>query len=54
MQHAFDMFIGLEKKDILFSDKQYSNFINMQPDAALTRPTYEHLTKNPIKLIMKQ
>ena len=49
------MLIGLEKMDILSSDRQYSNFINMQPDAALARPTYyEYLTKNPIKLIMKQ
>ena len=49
------MLIGLEKMDILSSDRQYSNFINMQHDAALARPTYyEYLTKNPIKLIMKQ
>ena len=49
------MLIGLEKKDILSSDRQYRNFTNMQPDPALARPTYyEYLTKNPIKLIMKQ
>ena len=49
------MLTGLEKKDILSSDRQYSNFINMQRDAPLKPGQHMNiLTKNPIKLIMKQ